>query len=56
MTSLDINGVNSKVIKAVWPSIACHLAYIFNISLETGLIPDKLKVARTCPIFKSGKQ
>ena len=54
-TSLDINGVNSKVVKAVLPAIARPLAYIFNKSLETGLIPDKLKVARTCPIFKSGK-
>ena len=37
------------------PSIARPLDYIFNKSSETGLIPDILKLARTCQIFKSGK-
>jgi hypothetical protein len=55
-TSLDINGLNSKVLKEVLPSISSPLSYIFNRSLLTGLIPDKLKVARTCPIFKSDER
>ena len=30
------------------------LSNIFNLSLETGSVPSKLKVSRTVPIFKAG--
>jgi len=30
------------------------LSYIFNLSLQNGLFPTKLKTSRTVPIFKSG--
>ena len=31
------------------------LLYIFNLSLQTGVFPDKLKIARVTPLFKGGE-
>ena len=38
-TSLDIDGLNTKVLKSVASCIACPLAHIFNLSFESGLVP-----------------
>ena len=53
-TSLDIDGFNTKVLKAVACCILTPLAHIVNLSFETGIIPTKLKVPRTVPVFKAG--
>ena len=53
-TSLDIDGLNTKVLKSVASCIACPLAHIFNLSFESGLVPTRLKVSRTVPVFKAG--
>ena len=29
---------------------------IFNLSLSTGIFPDKLKIAKVSPIFKNGEK
>ena len=53
-SSLDIDGVNSKLLKKVIGEVAIPLAHIFTLSFKTGIFPDRLKVARTCPVHKSG--
>ena len=53
-SSLDIDGVNSKLLKKVIHEVAIPLAHIFTLSFKTGIFPDRLKVARTCPVHKSG--
>ena len=35
------------------PQIANKLARIFNKSLQTGIVPDKLKVAKVIPLYKN---
>ena len=30
--------------------------HIFNLSLSTGIFPDKLKIAKVSPIFKNGEK
>ena len=31
------------------------MLHIFNLSLQTGIFPDKLKIARVTPLFKGGE-
>jgi hypothetical protein len=53
-SSIDANGVSSKMIKFIGDEIANPLSHIFNISLNSGVFPAKLKLCRVIPIFKSG--
>ena len=32
-----------------WP-----LTHIVNLSIESGIVPDQMKIARVIPLFKSG--
>ena len=52
--SCDIQGVSNKMVKFIGPEIAAPLSHIFNLSLRSGVFPNKLKQARVIPIFKSG--
>ena len=52
--SYDANGVSTKMIKSIGDEIAFPLAHIFNISLREGVFPQKLKLCRVIPIFKTG--
>lgn len=40
--------------KKVYLCISKPLTYIFNWSLATGIITDRIKVAKVIPIFKKG--
>ncbi len=51
--SYDANGVSSKMIKFIGEEISIPLAHIFNISLREGVFPEKLKLCRVIPIFKT---
>ena len=42
------------LIKRVIDCIAEPLANLINLSLSTGVCPDKIKIAKVIPIFKSG--
>jgi hypothetical protein len=52
--SSDANGVSSKMIRFIGDVIANPLSHIFNISLNNGVFPSKLKLCRVIPIFKAG--
>ena len=52
--SSDANGVSSKMIRFIGDEIANPLSHIFNISLNNGVFPSKLKLCRVIPIFKAG--
>ena len=46
--------MSSKMLKEILPIIVDPLYHIFNLSLQTGYIPDRFKVAKVIPVFKSG--
>ena len=48
------DSISPKVLKAVMNNIVTPLCTLFNKSMESGIFPDSLKVARVTPIFKSG--
>lgn len=48
------DGIKPGIVKKVIPLISQPLTYITNRSLETGIVPDHIKVAKVVPIFKKG--
>ena len=45
------DNIGNFVIKKVGSEIVKPLTRIFNLSLSTGVVPDKLKVAKVIPIY-----
>jgi hypothetical protein len=54
--SLDSQGISTKMIKLIGNEISSPLSHIFNLSLRSGVFPEKLKMCRVIPIFKSGSK
>ena len=48
------DGFASHFIKIAFPVISYTLCKIYNMSIESGIIPDSWKLARVTPIFKNG--
>jgi len=46
--------LSTSLIKQVSSSILEPLTYILKLSLETGMVPNDLKIAKVIPLFKSG--
>ena len=51
--STDYIGLNMEMIKHVVTNIAKPLCYISNKSFLDGTFPDKMKIAKIIPIYKS---
>ena len=52
--SCGIDEIPTTILKSCSNAIAKPLAIIINCSLSQGVFPDKLKIAKVCPVFKSG--
>ena len=52
--SPGFDDISSDVVKFVFDALVQPIKHIFDLSLTTGIFPDKLKVAKITPIFKSG--
>ena len=56
--ALDINkssiNIPNEMIKMAAPIIAPIFTVIYNESINTGIVPDILKISRVAPIYKSG--
>ena len=46
------NGIISNIIKQHFGTLNRPLHYIYSISLQTGIFPEEIKIARVSPIFK----
>ena len=51
---VSFDNISMKTIKQIAPYITNHLSDIFNLSFEQGVVPNKFKIARVIPIYKSG--
>ena len=54
--SPGFDEISSEVIKFVFDALIEPIRHIFDLSLRKGVFPDKLKIARITPIFKSGER
>lgn len=52
--SIDIDNLSTKLLKDISDNILIPLTHIINLTLETGEVPDKMKIAKVVPVFKSG--
>ena len=48
--------IKPDIVKLVADSIAHPITHIFNLSFQSGSIPDTLKLAKVTPIFKKGEK
>lgn len=53
-TSTDSDGIDMKIIKMTIDCIIKPFLYIVNLSFKTGVFPDKMKMAKVIPFFKTG--
>ncbi|XP_065654789.1 uncharacterized protein LOC136081403 [Hydra vulgaris] len=51
-----VDDVSSNVVIKSMPYLKIPLLHIFTLSLNQGIFPDKLKIARVIPILKSGDE
>ena len=52
--SKDYDGLSTEHLKLINKDISKCLTLIINQSLNSGIFPDKLKIAKVTPIFKKG--
>ena len=43
------------VVKEIFDVISYPLAWVFSLSINSGIVPHQLKIARIIPLFKSGE-
>ena len=48
------DNISTKLLKLILPTISIPLCHLFNLSLQTGFVPQQLKTAKVVPVFKSG--
>ena len=54
-TSYSQDRLSNILLKFIGNDISKHLTRIINLSFESGIFPEKLKVAKVVPIFKKGE-
>ena len=52
--SCGYDDISSKLLKVIAPVIIKPLTLLINQVLNTGIFPDKLKIAKLIPIYKKG--
>ena len=55
-TSMDHSGINFALLKECISFIVKPVCHIANSSFEMGIFPERMKIAKVIPIFKSGKK
>ena len=53
-TAPGYDCISMNVVKGSFDLICTPLTYIINLSLNSGVVPQEMKIARVIPLFKSG--
>ena len=51
---MNHSGINFALVKKCISFLAIPISHIANISFGMGIFPDRMKIAKVIPIFKSG--
>ena len=51
-SSCDVNGISMYILKNVFIAVVQPFKYICNLSLNKGVFPDDMKIARVIPLYK----
>jgi hypothetical protein len=54
--SAGVDSIPINIVKASIVYIAEPISKIINSSFTTGIFPDRLKIAKVCPIYKTGEK
>ncbi len=54
--STDYNDIDITVVKKVIEGISKPLTYICNLSFQKGSFPNKMKIAKVIPLYKTGNK
>ena len=54
-SSCGVDGISNKILKYIKTLILYPLTLIINQAIETGIFPDKLKLAKVIPIYKKNE-
>ena len=54
--STGVDGISPKILKEIVEQISMQLAYVFNMSLQEGIVPLEWKEANIIPLFKKGSR
>ena len=54
--STDCNDLNMSMVKNIVAYIVKLLKHICNVSFDTGIFPNQIKIAKFIPIFKSSEK
>jgi len=54
-TSCDNDDINMNTVKMVFSSLIIPFLHICNLSFKCGKFPDKMKIAKVLPFFKTGE-
>ncbi|ELT89824.1 hypothetical protein CAPTEDRAFT_94776, partial [Capitella teleta] len=50
------DGISMKVFKRCLPAVMDPMLFVINLSLQQGVFPTELKLAKVIPVFKKGQK
>ena len=55
-SAAGFDGIPANIVKHVAHSLCIPLTYLCNLSIDQGIVPSSLKIARVVPVFKTGDE
>jgi hypothetical protein len=52
--TIDVNGMSTHILSKFSLCLSYPLKHVLSLSLNNGIVPNQLKIAKVIPVFKSG--